>query len=542
MPHTSLFSKNEKLCRHDYFGKQRHPVNKKSILQDVKDLVDKCENLPDRLVVRAAKIEGKKNIYLRPDTVSLPSLKLKNRNEVAENRLEMKKILGQIVTAFGESRGNAKILRVEREALDKIQSLASGDKQDITLGDIMEPLKTLTDAPRNKRANLVSQHYSPRRTESQQIKVQIQRFLRLNDNDKRILKELLFPVSQHMPDVKQERIIQAMQSLISYRIKHQDLSDERVLKKLDNKEDIKLFVDAWVLKRDAKKSQSVVIRQQFSLFPWADMMDQFCAKLNHSVFDKAADRDSKRIGPDGAEDEKPVLDATQKSLKVRPATPGKTNGVPIRTTAISPAHTPTVQSPKLRAKKSPLSPLQFAKTMGSASPISMLNALGKIPRTESGELEAQIVFYTRAAAAAKEMADLTRMRLDAMYRVRATQSVSTRQFSGTTGVSDGQFNVRDFNEVRNAISFASVSPPTFSDLLIVPKSQPDSSGAETVQITTVNSIATPLPSTPIIKYPSNTESRALQSALSDSSLVEDSIAEDMSAIRPVISGDKQPAV
>ncbi len=542
MPHTFRFSKNEKLCRHDYLGKQRHPVDKKSMLQDIKDLVEKVENLPDCLVVRAAKIEGKKNIYLRPDTVSLPSLKLKNRNEVTENRLAMKKILGQIVSAFEESRGNAKILKVEREALDKIQSLASGDKADITLGDIREPLKILTDSPRNKRAHLVGQHYSPRRTDSQQIKVQINRFLRLSDNDKEILKELLFPVSQHIPEVRRERIVRAMQSFITYKLKHQDLSDERALKKLDNKEEIKQFVDAWVLAREALKSQSKNMPQKFKLFPWADMMDQFCAKLNHTVFDQSAERASKYVGPDGVEDEKPVLDVAQKSVKERPATPGKTNGATIRIPSVSTTPASTVHSPKLRAKKSPLSPLQFAKTMGSVSPMAMLNALGKIPRTESGDLEAQIVFYSRAAAAAKEMADLTRMRLDAIYRVRSAKSASDRPVSDATGTSDGQFNVRDFSEVRDAISLASPRPQ-FSELSMVLQSQSGMPVMESEQISAVNSISMPLSSisAPLI-YPSNIESRVLQSGLSDSSLVDDSIADDMVAIRPVNTGDKQPAV
>ena len=479
MPHSQRVTRSPGSPQHDYRGTSRIPVSNKNILTSAKLLSEQTDSMPDDTILRGAKIDGKKCIYFRNSSTSGTNRYLKNKNEIIENRESIKKILSQIVESFEDKR-LGKITKKERAAIEEIQELTSGTKKDITAGDIKGPLKEITKSvDKTPKGDLKTIYQSSARSESTTFNLMLSRFKLMDTIQKNNLKKLLFPDATRISIKKENNIVDQMMALVERRLDHPKSTLQKLVSAVEDKEAVKAFVDAWTAFRSSEEKPESARLKLSAQFSWAKMMDQFCDDLKNNIFlEKNVGVDTTDTVLHGSENlqstvtSKPELKSRPKAVlnseaKLRPAQEPK-GELPSSAKSLQKKTQPTVKkkialhgkssnaapTPKLIAKKSPISPLKITTSMNHVSPVT---AFPPIRRTESGVLEDQIVHFEKVAIEARVRADLARQRLDALYRIRSTSNNSLVQGASSIASIGNQLSVRNFSEVRIEITSASLS-------------------------------------------------------------------------------------
>jgi hypothetical protein len=479
MPHSQRVTRSPGSPQHDYRGTSRIPVSNKNILTSAKLLSEQTDSMPDDTILRGAKIDGKKCIYFRNSSTSGTNRYLKNKNEIIENRESIKKILNQIVESFEDKR-LGKITKKERAAIEEIQELTSGTKKDITAGDIKGPLKEITKSvDKTPKGDLKTIYQSSARSESTTFNLMLSRFKLMDTIQKNNLKKLLFPDATRISIKKENHIVDQMMALVERRLDHPKSTLQKLVSTADDKEAVKAFVDAWTAFRSSEKKPESASLKLSAQFSWAKMMDQFCDDLKNNIFlEKNIPANATNIASIGSQNlqstvsSKPELKSRPKAVlnseaKLRPAQEPKgelplsatslqkkTHSTAKKKISLQSKSTNAAPTPKLIAKKSPISPLKITTAMNHVSPVT---AFLPIPRTESGVLEDQIVHFEKVATEARVRADLARQRLDALYRVRSKSNNTLGQGARSVASIGNQLSLRNFSEVRMEITSASLS-------------------------------------------------------------------------------------
>lgn len=468
MPKTNRVIPGINSPRHDHHGTTRIPIAKKNLLADAKKLSEQANVMSDDMILRAAKIDGKKNIYFRANTASTLNSRLKNKNEVAENRNTIKKILNQVVEAFEEER-DGKVSRKERTALNTIHALAAREQGDITAGDVREVLKVITKsadvAPNNQLRKI---YQSPLRTNSGNLAIMLGRFKVIGDGEKNNLKKLLFPDSSRISLLSQDKILSQMMFLVKYKIDHPKAPLEKIVNQCEDKKSLEKFVDAWTSFRSKEEKNTDNPFKQSKQFGWTPMMDMLCKDLNELKIGSVTNA----VAPDGTVSQKTPV-ASNPKLKSRSAS--KLNPELNSTPASTPKKVQTTvkkknllrdkpnviyTAPKITVRKSVLSPLKISTAMTkiasqsiSLSPGNIF--IGNMPRTESNEIVSEIAMLEKTAIQAMVRADTARQRLVAIYQRREADKKLLNQhaISGNWRIHD--LSMRPFGVVRDAISAAS---------------------------------------------------------------------------------------
>lgn len=478
--------------KHDHQSAAYIVVSNKQDLSHVQPLSNALRGAADKTIVRATTTQDQQIIYFRHPPKMLSYLRdKKNRTEIEANRTQMRGVLADIAASVEKKlvKGSA---RQAREAVASLNAIAATRHGDVTVLDIRQPLDTIdVQLARLQRLQVVkATHQSPPETKNASMNNMLRRFDRMDEAQKKNLKKMLFPQSDGIALLKQEVILREMQILVTMLMKNPSAQPSEIAEKFCDRQNLGLFVNAWLAVRPDGKNGAKVGVSAHHQFAWRRGMDTICSALKKSAFASEGGTASGKSPPASLVDTPPLssvgrarfkpdqkISAHQTARQDKPLASGSDE------TALE-ALFEKIKTPDLVAKTKSgaqhtgradlrrngpgpgLSPQNSFSGSTDADSPSGPSRPRLLRRTESGVLEEQILTFRAAEASAKAQADAAYSRLQALLhsRVAGTVNAIPQHISQSASVQVSSENAQRsqslaFKDVRQRIMSVKMGEP-----------------------------------------------------------------------------------